>query len=140
MVDISLAQAKAQLSELVARAAAGEVVRTTKRGKPVAQITPVPAPRQPIDFAPPQKRLTDSLPADPEPPPTSSAGCETTIAMTLYRDGFSQICRPIAVQNSRIKRLIKRPVGQLINGLVFSMETQNRLPELVEKQPKNPVN
>jgi prevent-host-death family protein len=61
MVDISLAQAKAQLSELVARAAAGEVVRTTKRGKPVAQITPVPAPRQPIDFAPPE--TSDRFPA-----------------------------------------------------------------------------
>ncbi len=65
MVDISLAQAKAQLSELVARAAAGEVVRITKRGKPVAQITPVPAPRQPIDFAA-LKRLTDSLPPESE--------------------------------------------------------------------------
>jgi len=41
MDTISLAEAKARLSELVARAADGETVQITRRGKPVAQITPV---------------------------------------------------------------------------------------------------
>lgn len=49
--DVSLADAKAHLSELVDRAARGESVRITRRGKPVAQLVPVPAPREPIDVA-----------------------------------------------------------------------------------------
>ena len=49
MTDIPLAEAKARLSELITRAAAGEPIRITRRGKPVAQITGVAAPRQPID-------------------------------------------------------------------------------------------
>jgi prevent-host-death family protein len=36
--DVSIAEAKARLSELIERAEAGEVVRITKRGKPVARI------------------------------------------------------------------------------------------------------
>ncbi len=47
--SVSLAEAKARLSELVARAAEGETVQITKRGKPVAQITPIQKPRKPID-------------------------------------------------------------------------------------------
>lgn len=50
MDTISLAEAKARLSELVARAAEGETVQITRRGKPVAQITPVDRPRKPIDI------------------------------------------------------------------------------------------
>ena len=49
MTDIPLAEAKARLSELITRAAAGEPIRITRRGKPVAQITGVAAPRQAID-------------------------------------------------------------------------------------------
>jgi prevent-host-death family protein len=49
MESISLAEAKARLSELVSRAAEGETVEITKRGKPVAQITPIGKPRKPID-------------------------------------------------------------------------------------------
>ena len=48
---VSLADAKARLSELVERAAAGEVVCITRRGKPVAQITAVDSPRKRIDIA-----------------------------------------------------------------------------------------
>ena len=44
MTDINLAEAKARLSELVARAEAGEQVRITRRGKPVAVLTAVAAP------------------------------------------------------------------------------------------------
>jgi prevent-host-death family protein len=50
MDTFSLAEAKARLSELVARAAEGETVRITRRGKPVAQISPVHPPRKPIDI------------------------------------------------------------------------------------------
>jgi prevent-host-death family protein len=49
MVSISLAEAKARLSELVTRAAEGETVQITRRGKPVAQIAPIQHPRKPID-------------------------------------------------------------------------------------------
>jgi len=50
MDSVSLAEAKARLSELVARAAEGESVQITRRGKPVAQITPIERPRKPIDI------------------------------------------------------------------------------------------
>jgi prevent-host-death family protein len=61
METVNLANAKARLSELVDRAAAGETVRITRRGKPIAQITSVETPRKPIDFAA-LKALTDRLP------------------------------------------------------------------------------
>jgi len=61
MKTVNLADAKARLSELVERAAAGEVVRITRRGKPVAQITSVKTPRKPIDIAA-LRALTDSMP------------------------------------------------------------------------------
>jgi prevent-host-death family protein len=51
--DINLAEAKARLSELVDRVAAGESVRITRRGKPVAELVRAPRPRRKID--------TDSL-------------------------------------------------------------------------------
>jgi prevent-host-death family protein len=51
MATVSLAEAKAHLSALVERAAAGELVRILRRGKPVAQITAVATPRKPIDAA-----------------------------------------------------------------------------------------
>ena len=51
MRTVNLADAKARLSELVERAAGGETVRITRRGKPVAQITAVGTPREPIDVA-----------------------------------------------------------------------------------------
>src|SRR5713226_5547772 len=51
MGSVNLADAKARLSELVERAAAGETVRITRRGKPVAQITAVETPRERIDLS-----------------------------------------------------------------------------------------
>ena len=51
MEAISLADAKAHLSELVDRANAGESIAITRRGKPVAQLTAVPGQRKPIDTA-----------------------------------------------------------------------------------------
>lgn len=65
MISVSLADAKAHLSELVERAAAGEAVCITRRGKPVAQITALDAPRKGIDAAE-LKTMTDTMPVQPE--------------------------------------------------------------------------
>jgi prevent-host-death family protein len=46
---LSLAEAKARLSELTERAAAGESVVITKRGKPIVRILRLNAERQRID-------------------------------------------------------------------------------------------
>ena len=62
MANVTLADAKAHLSALVERAAQGESVRITRRGKAVAQITNLDKPRRPIDLAA-LKRLTDAMPA-----------------------------------------------------------------------------
>lgn len=51
MTDVTLADAKAHLSELVNRAEAGEDVCITRRGKPVAWLTPIKAKRPAIDVA-----------------------------------------------------------------------------------------
>ena len=49
MADVSIADAKAHLSELVDRAEAGETVRITRRGKPVARIAPLKPKKKRID-------------------------------------------------------------------------------------------
>jgi prevent-host-death family protein len=63
---VSLAEAKAHLSELVERAAAGEPVCITRRGKPVARLVAVEVPRKPIDERS-LRALTDAMPLQPEP-------------------------------------------------------------------------
>ena len=65
MISVSLADAKAHLSELVERAAAGEAVCITRRGKAVAQITAIDSPRKRID---PEalRAITDAMPIQPE--------------------------------------------------------------------------
>jgi prevent-host-death family protein len=63
--SISLAEAKAHLSELVERAAAGDAVCITRRGKPVAQIAPLDKPKKRIDLAM-LRALTDRMPRQPE--------------------------------------------------------------------------
>jgi len=61
MSAISLADAKARLSELVDRIEAGDTIDITRRGKPVARLTAVSKPRKPIDAALLQA-LTASMP------------------------------------------------------------------------------
>lgn len=61
MSIVSLADAKARLSELVAKAAAGENVRITRRGRAVAQITAADAPRKPVDLGA-LRSLTSAMP------------------------------------------------------------------------------
>ena len=49
MKSVSVAEAKAHLSDLIGRAAEGETVNITRRGKPVAQLVAVKKPRKKID-------------------------------------------------------------------------------------------
>ena len=51
MSTYSVAEAKAHLSELLARAEKGEKVLITRRGEPVAQLSAVTQPKRSIDFA-----------------------------------------------------------------------------------------
>jgi prevent-host-death family protein len=61
LTRVNLADAKAHLSELVERAAAGEAVCITRRGKAVAQITAVDTPRMRIDPTA-LRAMTDAMP------------------------------------------------------------------------------
>jgi prevent-host-death family protein len=60
-MNISLAEAKTHLSELIDQVSKGEQVTITKRGKPVAQLTPIVPKRKPIDFKA-LRKLTESMP------------------------------------------------------------------------------
>ena len=51
MLTVTLAQAKAQLSELLNKVEAGEEVIVTRRGRPVARIGPAPRQRQRLPLA-----------------------------------------------------------------------------------------
>ena len=66
MSDVTLADAKAQLSELVERATQGEAVRITRRGKPVARIVAIDCKPLAIDLTA-LRALTDTMPAQAEP-------------------------------------------------------------------------
>ena len=64
MADVSIAEAKAHFSELVERAEAGETVRITRRGRPVARLVPPEPKKKRIDVEA-LRRLTDSSPLQP---------------------------------------------------------------------------
>ena len=66
MSDVTLADAKAHLSELVERATRGETVRITRRGKPVARIVAIDRAPRPIDLGA-MIALTESMPKQAEP-------------------------------------------------------------------------
>lgn len=61
MSEVSVAQAKAHLSEILDRVEAGETVTITRRGKAVARLSGIEAPRKPIDFEA-LRKLRESLP------------------------------------------------------------------------------
>ena len=65
MDTVSLADAKAHLSELIDRVEAGEDICITRRGKPVARIVGIERPRKPIDIEA-WRKLTDSMPMSEE--------------------------------------------------------------------------
>ena len=62
---INLADAKARLSELAERAAKGETVVITRRGKPIAQLTKPGTARRAIDLET-LRRLTGAQPLQAE--------------------------------------------------------------------------
>ena len=68
MADINVAQAKARFSELIERAASGEIVTVSRRGKAVARIVRAESLPEPVDREA-LRRLTASM-----PPATGSAG------------------------------------------------------------------
>jgi prevent-host-death family protein len=61
MKSVSVAEAKAHLSDLISRAADGETVNITRRGKPVAQLVAVRKPRKKINVEM-LKKITDGMP------------------------------------------------------------------------------
>ena len=65
MSEVNLAQAKARLSALVARAEGGESVCITRRGKPVARLVAADRRREKVDTAM-LKAFTDKMPMQPE--------------------------------------------------------------------------
>jgi prevent-host-death family protein len=65
MNTISLADAKAHLSELIDRVEAGETIVIVRRGKPVAQLTAVARPRKRVDAAL-FRSLTETMPPQPQ--------------------------------------------------------------------------
>lgn len=66
MSSVNLAEAKAHLSALVARAASGETVNITRRGKPVARLVAAERARKPVDLDI-LRALTASMPPQSEP-------------------------------------------------------------------------
>ena len=62
---VGLAEAKAHLSELTDRAELGEEIVITKRGRPVAVLSQVRAPRRPLDLEA-ARALVERLPRQPE--------------------------------------------------------------------------
>lgn len=62
---VSLAEAKARLSELTELAAAGQEVVITKRGKPVVRLSRPEVARRPIDLEA-LRRLTEQMPEQAE--------------------------------------------------------------------------
>ena len=66
MGTVSIAEARAHLSELVECAAGGETVQITSRGKPVAGIVGARALRKRIDIAA-LHAMVETMPMQPEP-------------------------------------------------------------------------
>jgi prevent-host-death family protein len=65
MSEVNLAEAKAHLSALVARAKAGETVSTIRRGKPVVRLIAAERPWEKVDTAM-LKALTNKMPLQSE--------------------------------------------------------------------------
>jgi len=68
-MDINIAEAKPRLSELVQRAENGEVVRISRRGKPVVELRPVaePAKQERFDWLALNELLADQPMWSPPP-------------------------------------------------------------------------
>ena len=66
LTSVSLATAKAQLSDLVRRGQAGEAIQITVRGKPAVRLVAVEAPKKPIDVEA-LRRFSATMPYQKEP-------------------------------------------------------------------------
>ena len=66
MTDVTLADAKAQLSRMVELASQGEPVRITRRGKPVARLSGIERMAKPIDLTA-LRALTGAMPRQAGP-------------------------------------------------------------------------
>lgn len=62
---VTLRNAKARLSELTERAAAGETIVIAKHGKPVARLSAPVTERKPVNLAA-LRKLTQAMPRQPE--------------------------------------------------------------------------
>ena len=62
MATLNVAEAKARFSELVERAAAGETVEISKRGKPIVKIVAVEPPRETFDWEALSKMVSKMTP------------------------------------------------------------------------------
>jgi prevent-host-death family protein len=118
---VSLADAKAHLSELVDRAAAGEAVCVIRRGKTLAQIAAVDTSRKRIDPTA-SRAMTDAMPYSRRPPPTSSAGCAMTTGFDALSGYLAARCgidqRGGNRTDTRLARLARR--GRLGHTLLGS--------------------
>ncbi len=65
MTDVTLADAKAHLSEILNRVADGDTVRITRRGKPIARLSADTAARAPVDLSA-LRALTEAMPEQAE--------------------------------------------------------------------------
>lgn len=65
MRRVSVAEAKAHLSALLDAVERGEELEITRRGKPIAKVSPLPPPRKPLDLEAIRQHLA-SLPCQVE--------------------------------------------------------------------------
>lgn len=87
MTGVGIRELKQNASAVVARAAAGETITITERGRPVAQITPLPAPTLQDRVAqglvrPPLRPLS----ALPQPLPAGDGPSASEILQELRED------------------------------------------------------
>jgi prevent-host-death family protein len=92
--NVNLVDAKAHLSKLVERAAAGDSVRITRHGEPVAQITAVQIPRKRIDVSA-VRVMTDRTPVQQETA-RDQVGCWSRAkeGRKHARGGNAKLCVP----------------------------------------------
>jgi prevent-host-death family protein len=85
MREIGVRDLKKSLSEVLHRVDAGEAIRVTRRGKPVAEIVPVGAPRsdERLRALYAEGRLTPPARARPVRPPRLTRGERSATAIIL---------------------------------------------------------
>ncbi|MPY95946.1 MAG: type II toxin-antitoxin system prevent-host-death family antitoxin [Acidimicrobiia bacterium] len=88
MKTVGVRALKQNASAVVAAAAAGEVVTITDRGRPVAQLVPLPASRLGTLVAAGRARPSKRSLAELGPPPSAPAGVDAlSTVLDAMRDG-----------------------------------------------------